>query len=284
MSVQKRNDELVSLLSADFLRMYDWQSNPSQMAGALQMMHRAYDGSLGLGGALMYAWSADRIALDSYNGSQLMTLVNIGRDDFGQTTNGGPYMNLDGSTEALYIADAPWQETLTYTMFVWHWARTTTLDSIQNISSKYDVNGNNCSWRLSYDDTDGLRFGCNATGNMADNVWVNSSHAVAVNTWYFVGGYFNPSTLMRVFVGSATDASLTATSLTVGIPASLYDGTAPLAIGTAFNSSPTLLYPWSGLIGIGGARINVGVGTATSYPEINAYAARLFHMTRWFYQ
>jgi len=285
MTAQKRNDEMIRLLSGDFPTRYDWQSNPAQMVGALQMMHRSYDGSMGIGGALMYSWPGDRLAVDSFIGSQALTSLNLVQGDFGVTANGAPYVNLDGVTEAAYVADASWQEVTSHTFFVWHWCRTTTLASSHYVVSKYDLTGNNCSWALLHDNAvTSFIFRVNGTGISANNVDATLSYTELTNTWYFVAGYYNPSTLTRVFVGAATDSTLTVGSKTVGVPASLYDGTAPLCLGSAFNNAPTLLSPWSGLLGIGGARINVGTGTAASYPEINAYAARLFHMTRWFYQ
>ena len=285
MTVQKRNDEMVRLLSADFPTRYDWQSNPALMLSALQTMHRAYDGTSGIGGALMYAWLGDRTAIDSFVGSQALTAPSVGYDDFGITANGAPYVDLDGFTEVLYVADAAWQEPGAEELFVWHWCQTTTVAASQTVASKYDTNANNCAWRLWYNSaSSSFEMVCNATGNAANDITASLTYTEAINTWYFVAGYYNPSTLMRVFVGAATDSTLTVGSQTVGVPATLYDGTAPLGLGTAFNSAPTLLAPWNGLLSIGGARMNVGTGTATAYAEVNAYASRLFQMTRWFYQ
>jgi len=83
---------------------------------------------------------------------------------------------------------------------------------------------------------------------------------------------------MRIYVALATDTALTITSLVAGIPANLFNGTAPLAIGARFNVAPTLAEPWSGLIGIGGARINVPAA------NIDAHVSRLFALTQAFYQ
>jgi len=227
----------------------------------------------------MYGFMADHAATESYYGSQQLTAPNIGFSDWAATANGGPYVNLDGATEALYVTDAAWQEATTDTLFVWHWCNPASLAATIAIASKYDTNGNNCSWLLHYATTANFRWLTNAGGVPAGNITVTSTYAaVAIDTWYFVAGYFQASTLMRIWVGAATDDELTVDSLVVAVPANVFNGSAPLGIGTAFNNAPVLLFPWNGLIGGDAGRISVPAAS------INGYAARLFHLTRYFYR
>jgi len=275
-----------SNLEDSFPTRYEFYSDPARLAGCVQSMHRAYDGNQACGGAMLYGWLADRLALDTIIGSQQATGVMVWFDDFAAEVNGGPYVDLDGATECIYIADAAWQETgQEDSLFVWHWCNAASMAATATICSKYDTNGNNCSWRMIYNQPAGaFQFVANATGNPANDVPVSVTYTEAVDTWYFVAGFWKASTLLRAWVGAATDAALTVGSLAVGVPATLFDGTAPLCIGSSFNNAPTLLDPWNGLIGVGGARVDTPAGTAASYPEITAFASRLFHLTRFFYQ
>lgn len=283
-SVQYRNPEMYSVLQADLESKYAAQSHPANLIGAVECMHRAWDGTEHGGGPIMYGWLADREAISTRVGSQQLTTAAIALSDFSASDNGGPYVDLNGTNEHLRIADAAWQEGGIEEFFVWHWCNTTTLASTQTIASKYDTNGNNCSWRLIFDSVTGnFQFVVNGTGNPANDVPVGVAYTEAVDTWYFVAGYYYASTIIRAWVGAASDLYLTVATVAAGVPAALFNGNAPLAIGTSFNNSPTMLNPWSGLIGVGGARFNTPAGTAASYDEVNGFATRLFQMTRWHY-
>lgn len=206
----------------------------------------------------------------------LWTETNITAADYFATTYGGPYVNLDGATEYLSIADAAWQEGGADELFVWHWVNGQTLAGADRvICSKYNTAVNQ-SWRLYWNNAAGaFRFSTSAVGN-ADTE-VTSTYAETTGTWYFVAGYFQPGTLMRICVGAATDTDLTIDSLAAGIPANLFNGNAALAIGCSYAAGVAASW-WNGFIGVGGAQFNV---PATN---INAYARRLFGLTQKIYQ
>jgi len=281
-NVQERNGQMISVQTTDFTTRKEFIQSPAHLVAAVESQHRAYDGTSGGGGPLMYGWMADREAISSYIGSQTLTTANIAFSDFGSDVNGGPYVDLDGATEHLRIADAAWQEPLAEEFFVWHWANPAAIGSIMTVASKWDINGNNVSWRLTLNAAGNFVWTVSATG-VPPGTSITTTKTSVVDTWYFVAGYFYPNVIMRLFVGEAIDSGLTRTTSVGAIPASLFNGNAPLAIGTSFNNAPTMLESWDGLIGIGGARMNTPPGPAVNYEYVNGFAARLFHKTRWFY-
>lgn len=284
-SKQVRNQEMESLLEPHFVKREEFYGDGARMLSAVLASHRAYDGNQGAGGALIWGWMGDSVQCWGRGSTSQWTEGNVSNADYFATDYGGPYVDFDGSTEQIGIADAAWQETGTEEYFVWMWCNPASVAATMTICAKYDINANNCSWRLILDPTTpSFRFVVNATGNAVNDVVVTSTLTAVVDTWYFVAGYFLPSTLLRAFVGAATDATLTIDSNVAAIPASLFNGSAPLAIGTSHNAPPTMLNGWNGNIGIGHGRANVPAGTATAYPEINGHATRLFHQTRFFYR
>lgn len=269
MPIQRQNEEQIKLLGTRLLPRREYLEYGTNL-------NAGYRQHLQGGGALIYDFGADRPAMPTFNGDTAATYAGLSFSSFQATSRGGPYTIFDGQSSVIYYPDAAWQEAGTENLFVWHWCNTNTLAASQAISSKYDSNGNNASWALIYSNTSAaFRFVTNQTG--AANVGVNSTIAEAVDTWYFAAGFWQASTLQRIFVGAATDSSLTIDSLAVGVPASLFNGTAPLCIGSEFNAAPTLLNPWSGYIGVGGLRF------AVPATNINGYASRIFHQTKYYY-
>lgn len=266
----KRDERAVDSLRPDFITRNEYFLSGARLVEAVLAEHRAG------GGNLMYGWLAD--SPQNYGRGYLTawTGVNIGPDDYGATANGGPYVDFDGATEAWYILDAVWQEAGTEELFGFHWAMPASPIASGTMTSKLDANANNYSWQVAL--ISGapavFRWLCNATGVPAASVTLSSTLPIIAGTWYFIAYYWQASTLMRLFVGAAADDALTVDSLTIGVPASLFNGTAPLAIGTAFNVAPTLWVPFKGRIGVGNARLN------TPAANVDAYAAWLFAETR----
>jgi hypothetical protein len=273
-TVAIRDAEKVREYTADFVTRKEHFLSGSRLGAPLNENRHG-------GGALMYALSADHPAIESYIGSQQLTapgftIPGAGFTRWAATTNGGPYVHLNGTTQALYIADATWQEATTNNLLVWHIVNLQSAPSpgaSMAIASKFDTNAGNRSWSLQITNAAGtLNFEwlCNPTGLGPANVVVTSSIAASTNTWYYVAGFFQASTLQRIFVGATTTNVPTPDSLVAGIPATLHNGSAPLGIGARFNTAPTLNQPWNGYIGIGGARI------AIPSTNINAHVNQLF--------
>ena len=187
------------------------------------------------GGKLRWTFSGHSTQIGgSAIGGAVWTENNIDDSNYAcALTGGGPYIALDGGNEYLSSADAAWQETGVEEFLVFGWCYLTSLANNGIIAAKYDSDANTRSWRLSYDTgTRNFMFLCNATGLVANDVTVISTYAtVVVDTWYFVAGYFQPSTLMRIYVGANDDTATVVDSLAVGVPASLFNGAALLTIG-----------------------------------------------------
>ena len=186
------------------------------------------------GGKLRWTFSGHSTQIGgSAIGGALWTENNIDDSNYACATYSGPYITFNGVNEYLSSADAAWQETAAEEFLVFGWCYLTALNQAGIIVAKYDSDANTRSWRLSYNVAAGnFMFLCNATGLVANDVTVTSTYAtIAIDTWYFVAGYFQPSTLMRIYVGANDDTATVVDSLAVGVPASLFNGGALLTIG-----------------------------------------------------
>lgn len=269
---QERNPDMVRILTADFPTLATYYLDPVRLWSAVRCA-QAVGGS-----PLMYGFMADCWHIEARSGQQALSQIAMGYTDHGVTQYGGPYIDLNGA-EALYDLDSGFQEVGGNNFFVWHWVNAASLAATIVASSKYDTNGNNCSWYLGYNSVAGdFEFVVNNTGNPANDVSVTVTYTEVIDTWYFIAGFYDPGSLTRVFVGSVTDNELTTNDNVAGIPGNLFNGTAPLGIGTAFNNAPTQLYGWNGYVGIGGARFTVPAA------YVNSYALKLYGLTREFYQ
>jgi len=272
---QDRNAELVNNLTQDFARRNEFNQSGARLSDVMMWLNR--DG----GGALMWAHDGQSPAFYGRAASAAATATwaangGILIGNYSATVNGGPYITLDGIGEYLSIADANWQETTTYSFLLWAWFYTDTLDVTQAIAAKWTGAGNLRSWFLRVSGTTNtLRWSTNPAGGGGANVDMDATHVITASTFHFAAAYFQPSTLMRTFSGSANDGSLTIDSLTTGVPASVFNGAPgpPLTLGAASGASFL-----SGRLGIGLVRANV---PATN---INSHVTRLFQATRWFYQ
>jgi len=270
---QIRNSENEALLAGTFTTRNEFMQDGARLVSAVLATNRQ------MGGQLVEGWLADSRQAHG-EASPVWTTANISAADYGAASlpdeYGGPYVSLDGSSEYYSIADAAWQEAGTSQIFTWRWVLITSLAADQTIIGKWDATGGNWrSWKLWYSTTAGaFRFTTNATGLVAADVHVTSTYAEAISTWYFVGGFFKASTQMSVYVGAATDATLTVDDLLVGVSASVFDGGAALTMGASGDPTHYL----GGRIGVGNTRFVTGAAT-----YIDAYAARLFHLTRQFY-
>jgi len=216
--------------------------------------------------------------METAGGAIALTEVSIADAEYFATVSGGPYVLLDGVNDHLFATDAAWQEPGANTFLVWAWCYATRFGATDMpIVSKYDTAALR-SWMLYWRQATGtLSWLCNQTGaGGAADVVLDSAYAEADSIWYFVAGYFQPSTLMRIYVGASTDAALTITSLAAGVPASLFDGNVLFGIGVNFNAGAPLTL-WDGRTGILCGRCNVPAAT------IDSHVTRLFQITRRIY-
>jgi hypothetical protein len=268
--VQVRNTEQVRILTGDFLTNQRFFWDGARLLSAVFATHAAG------GGNLIYGWMADSLQNHGDGYLTAWTGTNIASGDYAATDYGGPYVNLNGTTEYLSIADAAWQETTIWGFLVWHWVYANTLiGSDRVIAAKYNTAANQ-SWRLYWNNAAGAFRLSTSAGGAADTE-VTSTYAESTGEWYFVAGYFEPNTLMRVYVGTPDDPDLTIDSLAVGVPASVFDGNAALSIGCSYAAGVAGSF-WDGYIGIGSQRANVPSAS------IDAYVRRLFGLTKEIYQ
>lgn len=268
---QDRNAELVENLTQDFTRRNEFYESGARLSDVMMWLNR--DG----GGSLMWAHDAQGPACYGGGSISQWTRPNIDFSNYAATGNGGPYVTLNGIDEYLHINDAVWQESGTNTFLVWGWAYPT-VTTAGTVAAKWDANaGAFRSWRLYLTTASVFGFQCNPTGGGGAGLALPSTLAVTANTWYFVAGYLQPSTLQAIAVGAATDGSLTYTSTTTSVPAGVFDNASDLYIGVIMAVAGLGSY-WSGRLSVGLARANV---PATA---IQSHVTRLFQATRWFYQ
>ena len=86
---------------------------------------------------------------------------------------------------------------------------------------------NNLSYLLWYNQAvPELTFSTTSGGTVATQDDIASSITIAVDTWYFIAGTFDPSTTQNIYINNTKD------TLAAGINASVFSGTADLEIGS----------------------------------------------------
>lgn len=252
-------------------KAYGWQ------LGCIHDMHRFG------GGKLRWAWRASYAKFDQGDsGDSSLTENNITDANYGVTTYGGPWIELDGINEYLSDADASWQEPGTEEYFTWVWAYVDgTPAGGETILSKWDAQGGNLrSWRLYITAAPApfyFNWTCNNTGAAAGSVTVTSTVPIVDDTWYFVGAYLEPNITQNIYVGAQDDPYLTETVLAVGVPAGLFDGAASFKIGAITGGGGVSDY-WDGKIGV------CAGWTSIAAANIDDFANMLFQNTLQFYE
>jgi hypothetical protein len=272
---QIRNDQMESLLAGSFTTRKEFMQDGARLLSAVKATHRQG------GGDLRWGWMADSPALvgRANAANQHFTENNITSADYFATTNGAPYVDFNGATEYLSAGDRTWAEVGTEEFFVWAWCNADTLTTNDRIIvSKWGNGAGNRQWHLCWDvGNTAFQFEVSNDGTAISAV--TSSYTERTIEWYFVAGYYyiNNANGLRIYVGEASDAVLTTD--TAASPATVFTGGAS-ALEIASENAGTNL--WDGKIGIAAMRNNVPSGAA--FAGIDGYAARLFHLTRWFYQ
>jgi len=263
---QRRNAELVANLKPDFTTRPEFYHAPARLNDALYWPTRF------AGGYRRWAWQATSANLMTSTGDNTLTGVNISAGDFGATDHGGTWIDLDGASEYMWIADAVWQEAGAATFFVWSWVQPATLVGDMVVVG-HDLPAANRSWSLHWNVGVG-QYRWLVSGDGAAGFSIDSSYPETAGDWNFIACWYDPSTIISIWVGEANDPVLVKDSLAVAIPASLFDGVADFAIGA--RPGPTRY--WDGKIS------NIGAWSNLPATYIDAHVAQLFHTTRWFYQ
>ena len=226
------------------------------------------------GGSLMWYFNGHtRQVGGSSDAAPRWTQNGINFSNYACTTYGGPYITLDGAAEYLSRTDDPtWTESGSEELLVWGWCYATTYAGTATIAAKFDTTADWRSWRLWYQlGIADFTFSVSATGLAGSAVDADSTYGgPVIDTWYFVAGYFEPSTTLNIYVGASTDASLAVDKVVAAVPALAHDNDSDLTIGAQGNPS---IY-WPGRIGIVGARVNV------PSVAIDDHVNMLFQMTK----
>ena len=269
---QFRNSEHDDNQADEFLRRNELKHSTVQIADSMMWLNR--DG----GGSLLWAFDGQGPAC--YGRGSTSQWTENGTLDISSyeavTGRGGPFVVLDGATDYLSIADAPWQEATTNNFLVWGWVNSNHIDVDMAIASKWDETGNLRSWKTHLASS-AFTFTCNSTGvGGADSV-VTSTVTPVDGAWYFVAGYLQPSILQSIGVAAAADTSLTYTANTTTPAAGVFDGVNTDLFVGALTGAVAAEEWWDGLLGVGLMRAN------TPADSIRSHMTRIFASTRWFY-
>ena len=188
---------------------------------------------------------------------------------------GGPYVTMNGTDEGLSIADASWQEAGAEELLVWGWVHPTSIAADMTMAAKWDTTGDQRSWQVWWSQASAVfTFQTNVSGLVGANVTLASTYAtVAIDEWYFVAAYFEPSTRMQLYVAHNEDEEVTVDELAVGVPASLFNAGTGLTLGTTGTPDQH----WAGKVGVQAGWLNVPSA------NLDTYVALLFHETAWAY-
>lgn len=269
--MQERNPDQVRLLSTDFITREEFFADEARILSAVLMMQQ------GGGSNLRWGWLGDSDQLfGEANTSSPMGSTGISSADYFATNNGGPYVDFNGTTEYFSEADNAWQEPTTRRFLVWTWANIDNYTGDMTIASKWDASTNERAWRLWFNNAAGVfTFSTSVDGTAV--VSVASTYTESLDTWYFVAGWFVPSTRLRIYVAAATELALTQDTNAVATPASIFNGTEDFMIGASDNGAGATDL-WDGSLGIQAGRLDI------PNADVDAYVTKLFGLTRYFYQ
>jgi hypothetical protein len=244
----------------------------------MEALRFPYRGVNGISGENHWWWEATARGA-SWNrslGSQQLQSVGINGADFGVVQTGGPYVDLNGTTEYLYYTNLGWQHFGANSAIVWGWVNPTAWTTDRTIFSKWHTN--QYSWDLLwYNVPANYSFIVSPVAGGAGTASVDSTQTTAgLGDWTFVMGFFDPSTLMKIYVAKATDDELVTDRNVVAIPAAGANTTADFMIGATGQTGVAVGSYWSGKIGIG----NYWLIVPGTEALIDAWAAYLFHLTK----
>lgn len=262
MPVQIRNDQMVGLLSSDFV---PWKDPGTNSARLLSMHQRipAVRGLWGFGGMDNSGNMADSSGNGhtmSLNGNPLVKL---------QSTF--PYYEFDGTGDFFSVTDAAAIEVSGTESFIDSGSRGMTCGAIvstdslaanQGILAKWNANTSNRSWMLYVSSSGVFRFNVSNDGSATA---LASTAAPSTATWYYLVGRFVPSTSVDVYLNGVK------TSNTTSIPASIFDASVNLRIGRYTEAAGT----FADLDG------RVALAWYTPFALPDGYIQYLYQSVRW---
>ncbi len=144
-------------------------------------------------------------------------------------TPGGLWcLDFDGADDYVTIPDDPSLD-ITTTLTALVWVNTSDVSTTRVSLSKYKVTGGNREWQIDRESADGevcVYFGDPADGSYEGREVTDTAYYVN-NTWLLTGFTFNAGTVVIYINGVAVASSTLGT-----IPASLYNGTSDVGVGS----------------------------------------------------
>jgi hypothetical protein len=230
---QRRNNQMVRLLSSDFQLRYEpnfaWKSAAS-----------CYESLTGLRGMWpmsgVYHQAAGRLRDFSACGNHLTATGAQGAEpEFGYV-NLIPYAIFDSSnSEVFYSTDAgagvwadiigneAYMEYPGLTCMSWVYFIDPATGARQSVLSKWDEGGNDRSYLLERQQAGTGRFAVSTNG--VAEVVISSTETLTLDTWWFLAGRFEPSANLDLFVND------TIYNNAAGVPATLNDSDANFMLG-----------------------------------------------------
>ncbi len=135
----------------------------------------------------------------------------------------------DSNTLAYVDAGNPSALQITGALTMEAWVYTEELDASDNrlVIGKYLGSGNQRSFMLAITNAGEPKFVTSSNGGTSGIAKITSSTAVSMNTWVHLAAVYTPGTSLKIYHNGVLDAELT-----TGVPASLYNSSADLLIGT----------------------------------------------------
>jgi len=232
MAVQVRNNELVDLLRADFQARsepnFAWKSAVSSLL-ALPGIRGVWPMSSFDSAGNAYDMSGQARTL-TYNGNPLYNYSNL-----------APYIQFDGTGDRLTRADeaglditgtesyvAPVANGLT--MLGWFYVTAFDVAANDGLFSKWITAGNLRSYLL-YIPTPASQIATFVISTDGIATVAVSTTTISIGRWYFIASRFVPSTSLDIWLNG------TKTTNAVGIPASIFNSTSLLEIGSMQNGA-----------------------------------------------
>lgn len=133
--------------------------------------------------------------------------------------------------------------------------------AVETMMGKYDTGANQRSYSLYRIGAGNARFAVSNNGIAAAGI---NEQILAPSLWYFIVGRYIPSTSIEIWVNGASSV------LGAGIPAALFDGTAPFTVG-AFGNPANYMDGRASMCWLCAAALSDSIITATYQQQRKMY-------------
>ena len=137
------------------------------------------------------------------------------------TPEGAPFVELDGVSEYLRVADSERNRPGANNLLVVTAYRPDSISGDATIIGKWKEATDDRAWRLRRSGT-AVQISTCASGLSGDVVTLESSFVLEAEAWHLIAGYWEAATQLKLWVAKTTDESLTVDLATAAIPATIY--------------------------------------------------------------